>query len=496
MLYTILKNERRIKFFQKYIFLQNRTFADKKNSKYFNRKEKDASLTPLKKVKNNLESIKNALLPWDPKDDVVPWIDRVSTPSLHCEFLVIGGGVIGSSIAYWLKKRCYKDAKIIVVEKDPMYSTSSTVLSAGGLRQQFSMQENIEMSLFGAEFLRNINSYLGIEGEPRIDPYFHPYGYLMLASEKGAETLQQNSKLQNFLGANNIILNESRLKSMFPWLNTDGVALGCLGLQKEGWFDPWSLLCAFKKKALYLGVEYAYAEAIGFELRKFGDGVTHNTFLDKLIIKTLEGETRTITFANAIVAAGAASGEIAKMAQIGCGTDTEGVYLPVEPRKRYVYCFHCPDGPGLNTPLTIDYSGTYFRREGLAGNYICGRSPEETDEPPTKDLSVDYDFFDEKVWPILAHRVPAFERLKLKSCWAGYYEYNTLDQNGIIGRHPYHENLIFATGFSGHGIQQAPAVGRAVTELLLDGKFKTIDLSKLGYDRVIKNVPVREINII
>lgn len=121
------------------------------------------------------------------------------------------------------------------------------------------------MSLFGAEFIRDINNYLAIEGEPPVDIQFHPYGYLMLASELNAETLIENSKVQNALGANNIILSPKNLKERFPWLNTDGISVGCFGLEKEGWFDPWLYLCAFKKKAISLGVEYINAKAIGFE---------------------------------------------------------------------------------------------------------------------------------------------------------------------------------------------------------------------------------------
>lgn len=146
----------------------------------------------------------------------------------------------------------------------------------GGLRQQFSLEENIQMSLYGAEFLRNINHHLGIPGEAPIDVSFHPYGYLILASEKGAETMVQNSKLQNSLGAKNVVLTVEKLKRTFPWLNTDGIAVGCLGLEKEGWFDPWSLLCAFKKKAIDLGVQYINAEVKAFQYKELVESFDNN----------------------------------------------------------------------------------------------------------------------------------------------------------------------------------------------------------------------------
>lgn len=147
------------------------------------------------------------------------------------------------------------------------YSKASTTLSVGGLRQQFSLEENIHMSLYGAEFLRNINDHLSVPGDPLIDVNFHPYGYLVLATEEGAETLVQNSKLQNSLGAKNIVLTADKLKHTFPWLNTDGIAAGCLGLEKEGWFDPWTLLCAFKRKATHLGAQYINAEVKAFQCK-------------------------------------------------------------------------------------------------------------------------------------------------------------------------------------------------------------------------------------
>lgn len=415
----------------------------------------------------------------------------------QCDVLIIGGGAIGSSIAYWLKDTVHKEEfRVVVVEKDPTYARASTTLSVGSLRQQFSLEENIRMSLYGAEFLRNINEHLSIPGEPLIDLNFHPYGYLVLATEAGAETLIQNSKLQNYLGAKNAVFTAEKLKRMFPWLNTDGIAAGCLGLEKEGWFDPWTLLCALKNKASHLGAQYINAEVKAFQSETIyntrGDSTQQ---LKDVVIETNDGEIRKIQFCMAVIAAGAFSGDVAELADIGTGEELLSVPLPVVPRKRYVYCFHCPDGPSLNTPLVIDSSGAYFRRDGLGGNYIAGKSPEHNEEPSIDNLDVDYEFFDNKIWPLLAHRVPSFENLKVKSSWAGYYEYNTFDENGIIGPHPYHKNLYIATGFSGHGIQKAPAVGRAISELIFHGHFTNIDLSKLSFHRFLKSEPMKEANV-
>ena len=266
-------------------------------------------------------------------------------------------------------------------------------------------------------------------------------------------------------------------------------------------FDPWSLLDGFRNKGLQLGVTFAKGEAVGFETQDklvpgSGGQNMESRRLYKLHVRLADGEVRAIEFAICVIAAGAESGAIGKLAGVGLGTGLLRPPLPVEPRKRYVYCFHAPEGPGLDCPLTVDPSGAYFRREGLGGHYIAGKSPVASEEPNVANLDVDYTFFDQQVWPDIANRVPGFENIKLKSAWAGYYDYNTLDQNAIIGNHPFWRNLYFATGFSGHGIQQAPAAGRAVMELILEGKFKTIDLSRFSFKRVITNQPIFEQNIV
>uniref|UniRef100_A0A182X2Y4 FAD dependent oxidoreductase domain-containing protein n=1 Tax=Anopheles quadriannulatus TaxID=34691 RepID=A0A182X2Y4_ANOQN len=417
----------------------------------------------------------------------------------HCDVLVIGGGGVGSSIAYWLKKRARQGLNVVVLEKDATYAQASTCLSVGGLRQQFSIVENIQMSLYGADFMRNSRDYLGDD----VDLNFTPHGYLLLASEAGAEQLEQNSKLQCALGAKNELLTAKRLKERFPWMNTEGIALGCHGLEKEGWFDPWALLSGFRKRAIEYGAHYVEGEMVGFGFRQqpdiLAEGIEEGSYegIDRAFVKMKDGEMREIKFAIAIIAAGAQSGAIAKMARIGTGKGMLSIPLPVEPRKRYVYVFQCENdqGPGINTPLTIDPSGTYFRRDGLGGNYLGGKSPLPEEEPPVDNLDVDHTFFDKTVWPNLAQMVPAFEAIKVKNAWAGYYEFNTFDENGIVGPHPYYNNLYIATGFSGHGIQQTPAVGRAVSEMIIDGGFRTVDLTRFGFDRIIVDQPMYEANI-
>ncbi|XP_042354940.1 FAD-dependent oxidoreductase domain-containing protein 1 [Plectropomus leopardus] len=427
-------------------------------------------------------------------------------PPERADIVIVGGGVVGWSIAYWLKQkeRVRGGVKVVVVEKDPTYSQASTVLSAGGIRQQFSLPENIHLSLASAAFMRNINEHLGVLHEDPVDLQFNQSGYLFLASERVAHIMEDNYSTQRYAGAKVALLSPTQLKEKFPWINTDGVALASYGLENEGWFDPWTLLNAFKRKAISMGVIPCCGEVTDFKYTIDVLMTADGDYVDIRRIKSVKVqmpnslEYQPVECAIVVNAAGAFSAKLAEILGIGSGPKDSiaGIPVPVEPRKRYIYVVHCPDGPGLDSPFVIDYSGVYFRREGLGGNYITGTSPEESEEPDTSNLEVDHQFFEDKIWPSLASRVPGFEKLKVTSAWAGYYDYNTFDQNGIIGIHPLINNMYFATGFSGHGLQHSPAVGRSVAELILDGNFTTLDLSGFGFRRILAQEPMLERNIV
>jgi FAD-dependent oxidoreductase domain-containing protein 1 len=265
------------------------------------------------------------------------------------------------------------------------------------------------------------------------------------------------------------------LAARFPWLATDGIAAGSLGRSGEGWFDPPSLAALFRRAARDRGVTLLHDQVIAIESQARIEAVR------------LAGGAR-IACGALVNAAGAWAGELAA---------TAGIALPVEPRKRYVYVIDCREASDAlhGAPLTVDPSGVWFRPEGRF--FLCGKSPEESEEPPAADLDdIDHAFFESEVWPQLATRVPAFESVKVVNAWAGFYDYNTLDQNAVIGRHPEIANLYFANGFSGHGAQQGAPAGRAIAELIAHGRFVTIDLSRLGYDRIAANRPLPERNVI
>lgn len=389
-----------------------------------------------------------------------------------CDVVIAGGGVIGSACAYFLASEPSFAGSIAVIEPDPTYATASTALSVGGIRQQFSTPENVSMSRFAWQFLSTAEETLAVDGEAAAIGRVAS-AYLLLATGAGVETLRANHALQRALGADVALLSPDQLRARYPWLAVDDIAAASIGLSGEGWIDPYGLLQAFRRKARSLGVRYVRARVAGVELR------------DRRVVAVSLDDGSVISCGWLVSAAGPRAAEIAAMA---------GLALPVRPRKRFVFAFRSA-APVAPCPLVVDPSGLYFRPEG--DGFVCGISPAAGEpDPDCLDLVVDWTLFEERIWPLLAARVPDFASLKLTGGWAGHYAVNTVDGNAIIGAHPELENLLFANGFSGHGLQQAPAVGRAIAELIVSGRFRTLDLSRLGVTRLIAGCPLAENNII
>jgi len=384
---------------------------------------------------------------------------------------IVGGGVIGSAVAYFLAAQPAFDGAISVVERDPTYSACSTTLSAGSIRYQYSAPVNIEISKFGVHFLANVADYLSVDGEaPALD--FVQGGYLFLASPEGVAILEANHAVQRRHDAPVALLSPAELKERFPWLEVGDLGGGSLGTAGEGWFDPHALLHGFRRKARALGVTYLADEVTGIE--RSGNRVT---------ALAMRSGAR-LACGTVVNAAGPRAATVAAMA---------GLELPVRPRKRIVYVFDCR-APVPDCPLIINPNGVYVRPE--SGHYICGVSPPAAEDPDTLDLEVDYRWFDDVVWPTLAARVPAFEAIKLVRAWAGHYAYNTFDRNALLGPHPEVANFLFANGFTGHGLQQSPAVGRGLAELIALGAYRSLDLSDLAYERWGAGRAVREVNVV
>jgi len=388
-----------------------------------------------------------------------------------CDVAIVGGAVMGSAVAYFLVADPAFDGSVTVVERDPSYRDCATARSWGGIRQQFSTPENVRMSLYGVAFYRRAAELLAVDGEGP-DLAFREQGYLFLASDSGLAVLERNCRLQRGLGASVDLLGPEEIAARFPWLDTEGVAGAGFGTQNEGWIDPSALLHGFRRKARSLGVTYLADEVTGID-------VEHGR------VAGLRLRAGGHLACGALVnAAGPGAGALARLA---------GVDLPVGPRKRMTYVFDCRAAlPPM--PLTIDVTGVAFRPEGA--QYIAIVSPPEAEDRERWDLEPEHGPFEEVIWPVLARRVPAFAAVKTTGAWAGLYDYNAFDQNAIIGPHPEVAGLYFCNGFSGHGVQQAPAAGRAVAELIAHGRFASLDLSALSFDRIPAGRPLREANVV
>jgi FAD-dependent oxidoreductase domain-containing protein 1 len=382
---------------------------------------------------------------------------------------VVGGGVMGAATACFLARD--HDAEVIVLERDLRYQRASSSLSASSIRQQFSVPQNIALSQWSWRFLQRIERELAVGGDvPAIG--LVEQGYLYLARDDGVETLRANHAVQRAAGADVALLAPHELRACFPWLHVDDLALGTLGLSGEGWFDGPALAQAFRRKAVACGARFVGADVDGFDAR--GERVE----------AVLCRDGRRIGADAVVLAAGAWSAPLAARL---------GVALPVAPKKRDVFVL---DSPARlpRCPLVIDTSGAWFRPEGQG--FLAGAPPrdDDPDEPPLD--AVDHGLFDALLWPALAARVPAFEALRVRSAWGGYYEMNAFDHNGLAGALPGWRNAYTACGFSGHGMQQAPAVGCALAAAIAGACCDAPPLDALSPQRVRDGRPLRERNVI
>jgi glycine/D-amino acid oxidase-like deaminating enzyme len=406
---------------------------------------------------------------------------------------IIGGGVMGSALACFLARD--HDIAPVVFERDPTYARASSALSASSIRQQFSNAVNIRLSQESLAFYRRIGEELAVSSDPPPRIGLVERGYLYLVPESGAGLLRSHHNLQRRMGADVTLLSPPALRERFPWLATDGIALGSLGQSGEGWFDGWSVLQAFRRKAIACGTRFVKTGVrrlvtgpAGLRSRQpslaalgRGSAVT-GVMLDDGTVQP---------FDHVVVAAGAWSAPL--LAPLG-------IELPVRARKRDVFVF---DAPAMldRCPLVIDPSGLWFRPEGStrgqaspSQRFLCGAPPrgEDLDDQPLE--SIDHGLFDEVLWPALAARVPAFESLRVTGAWAGYYEINTFDHNGLVGPWPGLEGLSLACGFSGHGMQQAPAAGRQLAAwIAAEGDS---DLPSLDPGRILRGERLLELNVI
>ena len=380
------------------------------------------------------------------------------------DIIIVGGGVMGSSVAYHLLAAEPK-LRVAVLERDPTYSKASTSLSLGGVRVQFSLKENVLISLFAQEFFSRFEEEMAVEGEkPSID--YRRAGYLFLIDRAGRGAAEKGMALQRELGGEVEWWTPEKIQREFPLFQSDLFVGGTFG-PKDGYLDPHGTLMGFRKKASSLGACYFPDEAV--EIKK-----------DRQRIIGVGLASGGVLYSDTVVnAAGPWGAEVARMA---------GIQLPLSPVNRQVFAVKPETSLDQPLPLVIAPSGLYFRSE-TGGLILAGRSMEE--DEAGFGFHWDWKRFTYLLWPELARIVPAFENLKLVRGWAGLYELNLLDSNAILGPWPEMDGFYLINGFSGHGLQQSPAAGRYLAESILK-KTPTLDLSCFSPRRILENRPLGE----
>ena len=389
---------------------------------------------------------------------------------MRADVVIVGGGIVGSSIAYHLA-RTGRAGDVVVIERDPTYEHAATPRSNGGIRRLFSLPENIEMASHGLAFYRDFADEMAVDGE-RAEIGFRRQGYLFVSDGGGAAQMEENFALQERMGVEVELLSPPvRSQTRFPSVSPRGVdRCGALrarrldrppcrahGVPAQG---PLA-----RSPVRHRGGDRARR---GFR-RGAGGPAPRRHHVDSAEV-----------FVNACGAWCAALGAMV------------GLDLPVEPMSRENCYFTCAD-PIEPLPLIKTETDLAFRPEGAG---YTGGVPDWS-EPAGWNFDISPTWFEEVVWPALARRIPAMERVRLERSWRGHYARSALDYSPILGRWEGGlENLVLANGFSGHGIMHAPATGRGIAELIVDGDWQTIDLSCFSYRRIPEGRPYREKGIV
>ncbi|WP_299029375.1 FAD-binding oxidoreductase [uncultured Sulfitobacter sp.] len=392
------------------------------------------------------------------------------------DVVIVGGAIMGASAAWFLSDDKDFDGSVLVIEKDTSYEHSSTMHTNSCMRQQFSSELNVRISQFAADFVKNLPRYMG--NDDRVpDLKIQNFGYMYLADNNDfADVLRESHATQIAAGAATQLMTPEQIKAAYPFYNVDDIVLGSINLVDEGFWDATAVFDWWRKSARERGVEYVQNEVVAMTKNASG------TRVESVTLKS--GEV--IACGQVLNASGPRAIETAKMA---------GVTVPVEPRKRYSWIFAAETPLDRDLPLTIDPSGVHVRENG-GGTYQCGGHSAIDPAVDYDDFQMDHSIWEEHVWPILATRIPQFEAIKVQSEWGGHYAYNTFDHNAIMGPHTTVENFFFLNGFSGHGLQQSPAMGRGTAEMMVHGAYRTLDMRPFNFERIELNKPIIEKAII
>lgn len=388
------------------------------------------------------------------------------------DVVIVGGAMMGVSVAWHLACSAEFPGRVLIIERDPSFEFASSSHTNSVMRQQFSSAVNIQISQYCAEYVHNFRDHMRDHNAPEL--FTHSFGYLVLAdNQKVASHLRDIQKLQAGLGAGTRIRTTEQIAAEFPFFNLDGIVLGSLNQKDEGYFDGGTMGDWWRRKARQAGVDTIQDEVVAIERS------------EQRVTGVLLKSGRKIACGTLVNAAGPRCAGLAAMA---------GIDLPVEPRKRYTFIIQAETPLDRDLPLTVDPSGIHVRTDGAY--YMVGSPPDDDRPVAVDDFSFDHSIWEDKMWPAIANRIPAFEAVKVINSWVGHYAYNRLDQNAIIGMYPDLDNMVFVNGFSGHGFQQAPAMGRGVAELIIHGKYQTLDLGPLGFERILAGKALAETAVI
>ena len=380
------------------------------------------------------------------------------------DIIIIGGAMMGASTAWFLSDDPDFNGKILVVDRDLSFENTSTMHTNSCMRQQFSGELNVRISQFAADFVKNLPRYMGNDDRvPELS--IRSFGYMYLADNDGfADVLRESQKVQLAAGAGTQLMTRDEIKTAYPFYNVDDIVLGSINLVDEGFWDATAVFDWWRRSARERGVEYIENEVVAINKNAAG------TRVESVTLKS--GDV--IACGQALNASGPRAARTAQMA---------GIDIPVEPRKRYSWIFSAAEPLDRDLPLTIDPSGVHVRENG-GGTYQCGGHSDIDPAVEPDDFSMDHAIWENHIWPILATRIPQFEAIKVQSEWTGHYAYNTFDHNAIMGPHMEVENFFFLNGFSGHGLQQSPAMGRGTAEIMTHGAYKTLDMRQFHFDRI------------
>lgn len=388
-------------------------------------------------------------------------------PSARFDVVVIGGGIVGSAVAHFLL-RASPGLSVAVVEPDPTYEFASALRASGGCRVQFTCPENIEMSKWSIEFIRNFGSTMATREQPAHVDWVEG-GYLLIVPPEHAAALARNARRQQAHGCVVELLSPAELKAKWPSMRVEDLGAGAY-TPHDGWCDPHGLLWGFRRKAIEKGATYLRDRVVGAEV---------DAAKARAVRLASGARLAAESFVNC---AGAWSGGVAELF---------GMRLPVSPLRRFEHYFTA--GSAMERlPYVKDLARLAFRSEGtgFSGGLVDGSAQRGF------DFEIDHGYFERVVWPAAAHRFPPLEAARCHRTWAGLYEVNDLDGNPVIGAWPRLPNLYTAAGFSGHGMMHAPAAGRGIAELMVRGHYESIDLRRLGVERIEAGVPYAEEGIL